>query len=165
MFFAQVLASIIAATAQLGVQNWQVFPPLSRATILLTYLHDRMISNIDNLCAPDQAAGFSCPWTQVTFTSSVVNGLIGPARMFSVGQIYSGVLFFFLFGFLAPIVQWLALKKWPNSFLKYLKSVSLDTIFVLTPFLMSLLACLLFWEVSSICLLQLLWYASMGDMF
>lgn len=47
-------------------------------------------------------------------------GLIGPARMFSPGQIYSGLFFFFLVGAATPVVIYFAAKKWPRSPLKHL---------------------------------------------
>lgn len=47
-------------------------------------------------------------------------GLLGPARMFSPGQIYSGLFFFFLVGAVTPVIIYFAAKKWPRSPLKYL---------------------------------------------
>jgi hypothetical protein len=71
MFWAQVIASAIAGTAQLGVQAW-------------------MFSNIPNICSPDQKDGFICPSTEVFGTASIIWGVIGPARQFSKGQVYYG---------------------------------------------------------------------------
>lgn len=84
MFWGQVLASIIACTVQLGVQAW-------------------MFTNIEEICSTTQKNGFSCPNTQVFGTASIIWGVIGPARQFSQGQIYYGLVFFFLVGFLAPL--------------------------------------------------------------
>lgn len=47
-------------------------------------------------------------------------GLIGPARIFSPGQIYSGLFSFFIIGAVTPIIIHYAVKKWPKSPLKYL---------------------------------------------
>lgn len=52
--------------------------------------------------------------------ASVIWGLIGPARMFSPGQIYSGLFFFFLVGTVTPVIIYFAAKRFPNSPLKYL---------------------------------------------
>ena len=50
-----------------------------------------MFTNISDMCSPTQKDGFICPNTEVFGTASVVWGVIGPMRMFSSGQIYSGV--------------------------------------------------------------------------
>ncbi|KAG6841177.1 hypothetical protein C0991_001102 [Blastosporella zonata] len=71
MFLAQVIATVIAGTVQLGVQSW-------------------MFTNIPELCSPDQKDGFICPGTEVFGTASIIWGVIGPARQFSKGQIYYG---------------------------------------------------------------------------
>ena len=101
MFFCQVVATIIAGTVQLGVQAW-------------------MFTNIDGMCDADQADGFICPSTQVFGTASIIWGVIGPARQFSHGQIYYGLVFFFLIGFLCPVIQYLVQLKWQNSFIRYI---------------------------------------------
>ncbi|KAH8078033.1 OPT oligopeptide transporter [Cristinia sonorae] len=88
MFFAQVIATAIAGTVQLGVQAW-------------------MFTNIPGMCSDDQPAGFICPSTEVFGVASVIWGVIGPANQFSKGQIYFGLCIFFLIGFLAPLVQWI----------------------------------------------------------
>ncbi|KAI0076152.1 OPT oligopeptide transporter [Panus rudis PR-1116 ss-1] len=100
MFWAQVIASIVALTVQLGVQNW-------------------MFSNIPDLCDPKQPNGFTCPGTEVFGTASIIWGVIGPARQFSRGQIYYGLVFFFLLGGIMPIIGYLVNKRWPNTFMKY----------------------------------------------
>lgn len=74
MFWAQVIATIIAGTVQLGVQQW-------------------MFSNIPDMCQKGQSSGFICPSTETFYTASVVWGVIGPARQFSQGQIYYGELY------------------------------------------------------------------------
>ncbi|KAF7327111.1 OPT oligopeptide transporter [Mycena kentingensis (nom. inval.)] len=101
MFLCQVIATMVAGTVQLGVQAW-------------------MFTNIKDMCDRDQPDGFWCPSTGVFGTASIIWGVIGPARQFSQGQIYYGLVFFFLVGFLAPLCAWLATLKWPNSWLRYL---------------------------------------------
>jgi len=68
---AQVVATIVSGTVQLGVQAW-------------------MFTNIPDMCSPTQRNGFICPYTEVFGTSNIVWGVIGPMRLFSPGQIYSG---------------------------------------------------------------------------
>ncbi|KII90413.1 hypothetical protein PLICRDRAFT_173833 [Plicaturopsis crispa FD-325 SS-3] len=101
MFWAQVIATIIAGTTQLGVQAW-------------------MFTNIPDMCSPTQKDGFICPSTEVFGTASIIWGVIGPARQFSKGQVYYGLMFFFLVGFFCPIVAYLIALKWPNSVIRYL---------------------------------------------
>ncbi|KAL6356154.1 hypothetical protein LRP88_09745 [Fusarium phalaenopsidis] len=52
--------------------------------------------------------------------SSIIWGLLGPARMFSPGQVYSGLFTFFIVGAITPIVIYLAAKRWPRSPVRYL---------------------------------------------
>ncbi|KAJ7221812.1 OPT oligopeptide transporter [Mycena rebaudengoi] len=93
--------TVIAGTTQLGVQAW-------------------MFTNIPDMCNRDIQETFWCPSTQVFGTASIIWGVIGPARQFSSGQIYYALTFFFLVGFLCPVFAWLATRKWPNSWLRYL---------------------------------------------
>ncbi|KAH7096543.1 OPT oligopeptide transporter [Auriculariales sp. MPI-PUGE-AT-0066] len=102
MFFAQVVCTIIAGTVQLGVQAW-------------------MFTNIEGMCEDDQKNGFICPSTQVFGTASIIWGVIGPGLQFSHGQIYYGLVFFFLAGALAPVITYYLTKLFPNSpVLRYL---------------------------------------------
>ncbi|KAF9530833.1 OPT oligopeptide transporter [Crepidotus variabilis] len=101
MFFAQVIAAIIAGTVQLGVQAW-------------------MFTNIKGICTDHQKDGFICPSTEVFGTASIIWGVIGPARQFSSGQIYGNLTFFFLIGFLAPCIGYLVSLKFPNSWFRYI---------------------------------------------
>ncbi|KAJ7435773.1 OPT oligopeptide transporter [Mycena galericulata] len=101
MFTSQVIATIVAGTVQLGVQAW-------------------MFTNIEDMCDRSQKDGFWCPSTVVFGTASIVWGVIGPRRQFSSGQIYYALTFFFLIGFLCPLIAWLCTLKWPNSWLRYL---------------------------------------------
>jgi hypothetical protein len=123
MFFCQVVATIVAGTVQLGVQAW-------------------MFSHIEGLCDADQKDGFICPYTTVFGNASIIVsklvvlahtfcipwlkdvvlqwGVIGPGRLFSHGQLYYGLIYFFLLGILAPLFQWILHKKFGISFLKYI---------------------------------------------
>ncbi|KAH7096465.1 OPT oligopeptide transporter [Auriculariales sp. MPI-PUGE-AT-0066] len=63
-----------------------------------------MFTNIEGMCEDDQKNGFICPSTQ-----------------FSHGQIYYGLVFFFLVGALAPVITYYLTKLFPNSpVLRYL---------------------------------------------
>lgn len=102
MFWCQVVATMIAGTVQLGVQSW-------------------MFANIPNMCDPDHPEHFTCPTTEVFYTASVVWGVIGPGLQFSKGMVYNFLLYFFLFGALAPIIPWYMTKKYPSGFFRYVK--------------------------------------------
>ncbi|KAG6902143.1 hypothetical protein C0995_003900 [Termitomyces sp. Mi166 len=95
MFLAQVLATVIAGTVQLGVQSW-------------------MFTYIPNICSADQKDGFICPCTQVFGTASIIWGVIGPARQFS-----KALTFFFLIGAICPAIAYLLTRKFPNSIMRY----------------------------------------------
>lgn len=101
MFWCQVAATAVAGTVQLGVQAW-------------------MFTNIKDMCSPDQPDGFICPSTEVFGTASIIWGVIGPALQFSKGQIYYGLVFFFLVGAIAPFTAWAVSLKYPNSIVKYI---------------------------------------------
>ncbi|KAG8215880.1 OPT oligopeptide transporter protein-domain-containing protein [Butyriboletus roseoflavus] len=100
MFWCQVVACVISGTVQLGVQAW-------------------MFTNIPDMCSATQQNGFICPSTQVFGTASIIWGVIGPQRQFSTGQVYHNLVWFFLLGALCPVAAWLAQKKWPNSWVRY----------------------------------------------
>lgn len=100
LFAAQFIATIWGSIVQVGVLRWSY-------------------GAIDNLCERGQASGYTCPNGRVFFNASVIWGAIGPLRTFGNGAIYNQILFFFLLGFL-PVVNWLVLKKWPNSKIRWL---------------------------------------------
>lgn len=100
LFWAQLWATIWGSLVQIGVLRWAY-------------------GAIDNLCDSKQKNGYSCPNGRVFFNASIIWGAIGPKRIFSNGAIYYKCLFSFLLGFL-PVVNWLILKKWPNSKVRWL---------------------------------------------
>ncbi|KAI1344728.1 OPT family small oligopeptide transporter [Xylariaceae sp. FL0016] len=99
LFFAQGIATIFGALAQTGVTIW-------------------MLGNVDGICDSDQPNGFSCPNGRTVFSSSVIWGLVGPARLYSAGKIYSGLLHFFWIGLLLPPVTWFIWKKTGSDFVR-----------------------------------------------
>ncbi|AMD20413.1 HDL331Cp [Eremothecium sinecaudum] len=96
LFTAQFVAAVWGAVVQVMVLRWAE-------------------ANIDGLCSTHQTGGFSCPAATVFFNASIVWGVIGPAKMFSRGQLYAALNYFFLAGAVLPIVNWLILNKWPKS--------------------------------------------------
>jgi hypothetical protein len=55
MFLCQIIATVVAGTAQLGVQTW-------------------MFSHIEDICSPHQKDNFTCPGTTVFGTASILVG-------------------------------------------------------------------------------------------
>jgi OPT family oligopeptide transporter len=102
MFVAQVAAAVVAGTVQLGVQAW-------------------MFQNIPDICSNHQPDNFICPSAQVFGTASFIWGVVGPRLLFSAGQMYSTVTYFFLVGAIAPFIPWALTKRWPNSVFRYIK--------------------------------------------
>lgn len=100
LFWAQMFATIWGSAVQIGVMRWAY-------------------GAIDNLCDSDQVNHYTCPNGRVFFNASVIWGAIGPKRVFGLGAVYNQTLFFFLLGLL-PVVNWLILKKWPNSKVRWL---------------------------------------------
>lgn len=101
MFNCQIAATTISCFIQVGVLNFA-------------------LDNIPDICTPHQKNKFTCPGGHVFFSASVIWGLLGPARIFSPGQIYSGLFWFFLVGPLLTIAIWLYKTKFPNSNARFL---------------------------------------------
>ncbi|EEU46600.1 uncharacterized protein NECHADRAFT_38996 [Fusarium vanettenii 77-13-4] len=101
MFLTQVVATTFSCFIQIIVLNLA-------------------LNNIEDVCEPHQADHFTCPGGRVFFAASIIWGLLGPARMFSPGQVYSGLFAFFIVGAITPIIIYLAAKRWPRSPVRYL---------------------------------------------
>lgn len=100
MFTIQVVAAVIAC-------------------IWVTVIQDWMFNNIEDLCTPDQKQGFICPGSTSFATASIIWGGVGPARIFSPGAPYSGLLWMFLIGAVLPIPFYLLARRYPLSFWRY----------------------------------------------
>ncbi|RLV91849.1 Sexual differentiation process protein isp4 [Spathaspora sp. JA1] len=101
LFWAQLVATIWGSLVQIAVLRWSY-------------------GSIEDLCSPTNTNHYTCPNGRVFFNASIIWGVIGPQRQFSSGQMYYGLLFFFIIGLVTPFINWLILKKWPNSPIKYL---------------------------------------------
>ncbi|KAI1048280.1 hypothetical protein LB506_002871 [Fusarium annulatum] len=101
MFLSQVVATTFSCFIQIVVLNLS-------------------LKNIPQVCEPQQVDHFTCPGGRVFFAASVIWGLLGPARMFSPGQVYSGLFVFFILGAITPIVIYVLAKRWPRSPVRYL---------------------------------------------
>ena len=121
LFSAQTVATIWSCFVQVAVLQWA-------------------LATIQNVCAKDQVNNYTCPGGRVFFNASVIWGLIGPARIFSPGQIYGGLLWFFLgsspsspsscvenadlslVGALLPVVIYMAARAFPKSNARFLNA-------------------------------------------
>ncbi|CAI7619675.1 unnamed protein product [Penicillium crustosum] len=93
LFVAQGLATLIGAIVQCGVT---VF----------------MITRIEGVCTPEAEGNFICPHGKVTYSSSLIWGAVGPGRLFSSGEIYSNLLWFFLVGPAVVVITYLLGRRW-----------------------------------------------------
>ncbi|KAF5605344.1 sexual differentiation process isp4 [Fusarium subglutinans] len=101
MFLSQVVATTFSCFIQIVVLNLS-------------------LKRIPQVCTHEQVDHFTCPGGRVFFAASVIWGLLGPARMFSPGQVYSGLFVFFIVGAITPIVIYVSAKRWPRSPVRYL---------------------------------------------
>ncbi|KAJ4268685.1 hypothetical protein NW762_002752 [Fusarium torreyae] len=101
MFLSQVVATTFSCFIQIVVLNLS-------------------LNNIPDVCEQHQVDHFTCPGGRVFFAASIIWGLLGPARMFSPGQVYSGLFIFFIIGAITPIVIYMLVKRWPRSPMRYL---------------------------------------------
>ena len=101
MFTGQVIATIWSSIVQIAVLNWA-------------------FGAIDNICDQENVHHFTCPGGRVFFNASVIWGLIGPQRIFSAGQIYNSMLYFFIAGALGPPIFYGLARAFPKSNLRYI---------------------------------------------
>ncbi|KAF4461559.1 Sexual differentiation process isp4 [Fusarium albosuccineum] len=101
MFLTQVVATTFSCFIQIVVLNLA-------------------LNNIEDVCEPHQVDHFTCPGGRVFFAASIIWGLLGPARMFSPGQVYSGLFAFFVIGAITPVIIYVLAKRWPRSPVRYL---------------------------------------------
>ncbi|KAJ5085087.1 Sexual differentiation process protein isp4 [Penicillium argentinense] len=102
-FSAQMVAGIWSSLVQIGVMNWA-------------------LGSIKKVCQADQPNRYTCPNGRVFFNASVIWGVIGPQRMFSIGQIYSPLMFFWIAGAVLPFVIYFGARAFPKSPIRYLSA-------------------------------------------
>jgi hypothetical protein len=69
------------------------------------------LSNIPGLCTDGQAQKFTCIDTFSFYTSSLIWGTLGPARMYGMNALYNKALYAFLLGAIVPIPLYI-LSRW-----------------------------------------------------
>lgn len=101
LFWAQIYSTLLATMTQTGVLRW-------------------MIGNIKDLCSPKNPDRFTCAGAKVVYNASLIWGTIGPQRMFQAGQVYNGLMYFFLIGPVVTVLVYLVYRRYPNSWVKYI---------------------------------------------
>lgn len=104
-FTCQMLAALLSTVVQTGVLTWA-------------------LNHIPDICTTDQADKFTCPQGRTNFVASVVWGGVGPARLYAVGQRYSGLLHMFWIGALLPLLTWALLRFRPRLRESWVRHVS-----------------------------------------
>ncbi|PKY07216.1 small oligopeptide transporter, OPT family [Aspergillus campestris IBT 28561] len=102
-FAAQMVACLWSSIVQIGVMNWA-------------------LGAIKDVCTAHQSNHFNCPNGRVFFNASVIWGVIGPARMFSPGQIYSFLMWFWLVGAILPVAIYFGARMFPRTRIRYLSA-------------------------------------------
>lgn len=102
-FAAQMISCLWSSVVQISVMNWA-------------------LSAITDVCKAHQSNRYTCPNGRVFFNASVIWGAIGPARMFSPGQIFSGLMYFWIAGFLLPIIIYVLARIFPRSPIRYVSA-------------------------------------------
>ncbi|CZS90755.1 related to small oligopeptide transporter, OPT family [Rhynchosporium agropyri] len=100
-FWAQFIATLWSCIVQIAVYNWA-------------------LGSIDGVCEKGQKDHYTCPGAGVFFTASIIWGAIGPNRIFGSDGVYSALMWFFLVGAIAPVIVYMAARRWPNSSLRYI---------------------------------------------
>ncbi|KAG6185232.1 hypothetical protein E4U35_007572 [Claviceps purpurea] len=101
MFAAQAFAVIWLSFVQIATYNF-------------------LIGNIKEICTPHQSQGLTCPSARTFFNASVIWGVVGPKRVFGVGGLYAWTNWFWLIGFILPVMQYLIARRYPKTVLRYL---------------------------------------------
>ncbi|KAJ5527623.1 hypothetical protein N7513_011782 [Penicillium frequentans] len=101
LFFGQIYASVLATATQTGVLRW-------------------MLGHITDLCESSNTQRFTCNGAKVMYNASLIWGTIGPQRMFQSGQVYNGLVYFFLIGPVVTGIVYLIYRRYPNSWVRYI---------------------------------------------
>ncbi|KAF7332678.1 OPT oligopeptide transporter [Mycena kentingensis (nom. inval.)] len=119
----------IAIAADLKLGHYMKVPPRMIFTVqmvagvltcfVVTSVQSWMFANVEGICTPDAVDSFVCPSTTVFAQAGVIWGAIGPARMFSIGQMYNPLLYGFLVGALLPIPFYFLARRYPLSYWRF----------------------------------------------
>lgn len=79
-----------------------------------------MMGHISDLCSPTNAHRFTCNGAKVIYNASLIWGAIGPQRMFQSGQVYNGLVYFFLIGPVVTVLVYLLYRRYPHTWVKWI---------------------------------------------
>ena len=82
------------------------------------------LDNIPNICMEGHKQKFECMSTHTFFTSSIIWGTLGPARMYGPKGIYHVTIYGFLGGVFLPIPFYI-LSKWRYPQLRHIYTPSM----------------------------------------
>ena len=88
------------------------------ATFISTFISVGVLAfqiDIPKVCEVDAPMRFTCPGPNTFFTSSVLWGTIGPAKVFGHQGQYAPLLLGFPLGIITPIIFWALVKYFPRS--------------------------------------------------
>nr|GEX00219.1 oligopeptide transporter 4-like [Tanacetum cinerariifolium]GEX00222.1 oligopeptide transporter 4-like [Tanacetum cinerariifolium]GEX02797.1 oligopeptide transporter 4-like [Tanacetum cinerariifolium] len=111
MFLVQFIGTIIAGTINIWTAWW-------------------LLTTVENICQDHllpPGSHWTCPGDRVFYDASVIWGLVGPKRIFGSLGPYSALNWFFVIGFLGPVIVYFFHKAFPSQ--EWIKSVNLPVIF------------------------------------
>lgn len=100
-FMVQGVACLWSSIVQIYVMNWAM-------------------GAIKDVCTMHQANHFMCPNGRVFFNASVIWGVIDPACIYSIGQMYSPMMWFWIPVPFPPVAIYLGARKFPCAPIRYL---------------------------------------------
>ena len=110
-YFGQFIGTIIAGTINIWTAWW-------------------LLTTVENICQDHllpPGSHWTCPGDRVFYDASVIWGLVGPKRIFGSLGPYSALNWFFVIGFLGPVIVYFLHKAFPSQ--EWIKSVNLPVIF------------------------------------
>ncbi|KAG9048875.1 hypothetical protein FS837_011784 [Tulasnella sp. UAMH 9824] len=102
-------------------------------TLVQTCVKVWIFAGVPDICQPDQPARLVCSNSDVFYTSSIVWGLIGPARQFGKGAVYYGEIYALVGGALFPLFLWGWRRFYPATRLKKFNLAVALTVCTFTP--------------------------------
>lgn len=93
IFFMQVYSTLLAGVINVLIQEW-------------------MRHNVKDICSTTQSDGFICANGRTIYNAAIIWSL--PKYLFSAGQRYNPIMYFFIIGFATPFITYVLYKKYPN---------------------------------------------------
>lgn len=96
---AQLVGTVVASSTYFGTAWW-------------------LLNSIENICDQSllpEGSPWTCPGDNVFYSASIIWGVVGPRRMFVDLGVYPELYWFFLIGFISPVLPWLLKLCFPNT--------------------------------------------------